>query len=390
MSKDVAIIGASSAGLYTAYLLAQQGLKVRVFEAKESINHSPRTLIVTGHMKALTGSLCESTVVNKIRRFELFTDGRVATIPLRNPDLVIERSRLIQMLAAKAEESGAEIFTGYRFSNLQPNGKRLTFSLTSNGDENLVEETGDVLVGADGTFSKVAKKGGWPRQPTVPLIQAVVELPKDMVPDTTRVWFLPEETPYFFWLIPHSATHGVLGLIAEEEKQGRISLERFLLKKSLVPIDLQSARTPLYTRWIPTHRKLGESDVYLVGDAAGHVKVTTVGGIVTGLRGALGVAEAISNGGSSAELQALRKELGVHRLIRKSLHGFTQADYSRLLDILNPSARSLLSRFTRDEAFKLLSNLLLRQPRLLFLGIRALLMKGVQKLKEVQGVQRGV
>jgi flavin-dependent dehydrogenase len=249
----------------------------------------------------------------------------------------------------------------------------LTFSLTSNGDEDLVEESGDVLVGADGTFSKVAQKGGWPRQPTVPLLQAVVELPKDMAPDTTRVWFLPEETPYFFWLIPHSPTHGVLGLIAEEENRGLISLERFLQKKSLVPVDFQSARTPLYTRWIPTHRKIGESDVYLVGDAAGHVKVTTVGGIVTGLRGALGVAEAILNGQYSSELQALRKELGVHRLIRKSLHGFTQADYSRLLDILNPASKRSLGVYTRDQANKLLSNLLLRQPRFLFLGLRALL-----------------
>jgi flavin-dependent dehydrogenase len=165
----------------------------------------------------------------------------------------------------------------------------------------------------------------------------------------------------------------VLGLIAEEENQGRISLERFLQKKSLVPIDLQSARTPLYTRWIPTHRKIGESDIYLVGDAAGHVKVTTVGGIVTGLRGALGVAEAILNGQYSPELQALRKELGVHRLIRKSLHGFTQADYSRLLDILNPASKRSLGVYTRDQAYKLLSNLLLKQPRLLFLGLRALL-----------------
>ena len=36
--------------------------------------------------------------------------------------------------------------------------------------------------------------------------------------------------------------------------------------------------------------------MYLGGDAAGHVKVSTVGGVVTGFRGALGVVEAILNG----------------------------------------------------------------------------------------------
>jgi 2-polyprenyl-6-methoxyphenol hydroxylase-like FAD-dependent oxidoreductase len=36
---DVAIIGASAAGLFTALQLAQKGVGVRVFEAKESFTH---------------------------------------------------------------------------------------------------------------------------------------------------------------------------------------------------------------------------------------------------------------------------------------------------------------------------------------------------------------
>ena len=66
MSKDVAIVGASSAGLFTAELLAQKGVKVKVFEAKDSLNHSPRTLIVTNYFKNLTPSIVKGTVVNKI------------------------------------------------------------------------------------------------------------------------------------------------------------------------------------------------------------------------------------------------------------------------------------------------------------------------------------
>jgi flavin-dependent dehydrogenase len=207
----------------------------------------------------------------------------------------------------------------------------------------------------------------------VPLLQAVVELPKDLPPDTTRVWFLPDETSYFFWLIPHSPTHGVLGLIAEDANRGRIALERFLKRKGIVSRALQSARTPLYTHWVPIRRKKGGNDVYLVGDAAGHVKVTTVGGVVTGFRGAKGVAEAILNGGNSAEFRSLRRELNLHLLIRKSLNGFGEADYVRLLDMLNPSSRRLLSSYTRDEAIKLLLSLALRQPLFVLLGLRALI-----------------
>jgi flavin-dependent dehydrogenase len=373
MTKNVAIVGASSAGLFTANLLAKKGLNVKVFEAKDSLNHSPRTLIVTSYFENLADSIVEGTVVNKIRRFELFADGRVATVSLKKPDLVIERSALIQKLAGEAEANGARVLIGHRFSGIKSNGRKLRCSFFCNGDKDLRECSVHSLVGADGTFSRVARAGGWEQQVTVPLLQAVVELPEDLPPDTTRVWFLPDETPYFFWLIPHSPTHGVLGLIAEDMNRGRNALERFLRRKGIVSKAFQSARTPLYRGWIPIRRKKGGNDVYLVGDAAGHVKVTTVGGVVTGLRGAKGVAEAILNGGNSAEFRSLRRELNLHLLIRKSLNGFGEVDYVRLLDMLTPSSRRLLSSYTRDQAIKLLLSLLVRQPQFLLLGLRALI-----------------
>jgi flavin-dependent dehydrogenase len=374
MSKDVAIIGGSAAGLLTAKMLAEQGLNVKVFEAAKRIAPSARTLIVTGHLPKVIGSLYQSSLVNKIHRFELFTDGRVAKISLKRPDLIIERSKLLHELASQAEESGAKIFTDQRFLNLKPNGKHLAFNITSNGHRESVEQYAHILVGADGTFSKVAKCGGWPQQVTVPLIQAVVELPKGMPSDTTRVWFLPEETPYFYWLIPHSPTHGVLGLIAEQERQGRICLEHFLESKGITAIDFQSARIPLYTRWIPIRRKIGKGNVYLVGDAAGHVKATTVGGVVTGFRGALSVVDDILNSRKSININGLRRDLGLHKFIRKSLHGFTQKDYVKLLDILNPSALRSLNTYSRDETPRLLFHILLNQPRLLLLGLRTILL----------------
>ena len=373
MRKDITIIGGSAAGFFTAYLLAREGQRVQLFEAAEDIQLSPRTLIVTSYIQNLMGSLCEGAIINKIRRFELFADGRVATVSLRQADLVIDRAKLIRRLAAQAEANGAKIRTGCRFLSLKPDGKGLNLRISRNGDGNPIEESANILVGADGAFSKVAQRAGWPRQPTIPLLQAVVELPKDLPPDATRIWFIPEDTPYFYWLIPHSPTHGVLGLIAEEERKGRIFLERFLDRKGLVPIDFQNARVSRYTQWIPNHRKIGGSHVYLVGDAAGHVKVSTMGGLVSGLRGVLGVTEAILNEGSSREFRLLRRELDRHKLIRRVLHDFTQADYARLLDLLTSSVKRSLSLFNRDETSKLLLHVFLKQPHLLLLGLRALL-----------------
>src|SRR5712671_4118851 len=87
----VAVIGGSASGFYTASLLAKAGCSVEVVERSEQLDPTPRTLIVTSHMRALLGEVGESAVINEIHKFELFTDGRAAQVPLDRPDLIIER-----------------------------------------------------------------------------------------------------------------------------------------------------------------------------------------------------------------------------------------------------------------------------------------------------------
>src|SRR6202041_2497475 len=124
-SQKIAVIGGSAAGLLTAAVLARQGLPVRVFERIESLEHPERTLIVTNRMRHLLGAAGENSIVNEIRRFELFTDGRSATFELKDPDLIIERRSLIQGLAKDAADAGAKVELGRRFHSLRPNGRGL-------------------------------------------------------------------------------------------------------------------------------------------------------------------------------------------------------------------------------------------------------------------------
>jgi flavin-dependent dehydrogenase len=371
--RQVTVVGGSASGFYTASLLARAGCSVQVLERAEQLDPTPRTLIVTDHMRTLLGEVGERAIVNEIRQFELFTDGRKAQVSLARPDLIIERSRLIQGLAEQAQSHGAKVSFGNRFLSLQSNGNGLRVAIERTKDARTEELHADVVVGADGAVSRVAQAAGWPRQPTVPLVQAIVKIPADMSPDTVRVWFIPDDTPYFYWLIPGSPERAALGLIGEDGQETRRCLERFMEKRGFTPLGFQGARIPVYDRWTPVERRVGAGRVFLVGDAAGQVKVTTVGGIVTGFRGALGVSEAILNGGESRELRSLRRELDLHLLIRKTIHQFKQADYSRLVDLMNVSTRRSLSQYTRDEAARVLWHITLSQPRLLLLGLRGLL-----------------
>jgi digeranylgeranylglycerophospholipid reductase len=371
--RNIAVVGGSAAGLFSALLLSRQGVSVRVFERSETLEPEARTLIVTGRMRHLLGPVAENSVVNEIRRFELFTDGRAATVTLKNPDLIIERRALIKNLAGEAQKEGVRLELGRRFHALQPNGKGMVLDVERCADGNHEEVHTDTIIGGDGAASRVAQTAGWPPLDTVPLVQAIVPLPKGMSRDTVRVWFVPQDTPFFYWLIPESDTRGALGVIGESGPDTRRRLEQFIEKRGLEPIEFQAARIPVYTRWVPVRRQMGNGWVYLVGDAAGQVKVTTVGGIVTGFRGALGVAQAILGGGVSHELRTLRRELDLHLLLRRTMHDFRQSDYSRLVDLLNDSTKQSLSEYSRDEAWKLLWHVCLRQPGLILLGLRGLL-----------------
>lgn len=370
---EVIVVGGSAAGFFAAAKLARGGRAVRVLDSKPELDPAPRSLIVTHHFRTQLGQAAGASVKNEIRRFELFTDGRSAQIALHDPDLIIERAKLIPALAADARQHGANLTFDTRFLSLGPNARALRLEVESGG---LKEELhADHVIGADGATSRVARSAGWPPVETVPLVQAIVKLPKDCPRDTTRVWFVPDDTPYFYWLIPENEHRGALGIIGEgsgQETKKRI--EQFLEKKGMTALEWQGARIPVYRKWVPVRRKIGNGEVFLVGDAAAQVKVSTVGGIVTGFRGAQGVADALleTNGGS--ELRALRRELGTHWLIRRALHYFQQKDYSQLVDLLNDSTRESLGEINRDESTKLLWNVIRKQPRLVLLGLRGLLM----------------
>jgi flavin-dependent dehydrogenase len=368
---DVVVVGSSAAGLYTAACIARGGRRVSVLEAKATPDPAPRTLIVTDYFKNQISSAARCSILNEIRRFELFTDGRSAQVTLKQPDLIIERSRLIRSLADEAAQAGASLQYDTRFLGLSPNAKGLHVHVDQCGKRE--ELHAKSVVGADGAVSRVARAAGWPPVETVPLVQAVVRLPKDCPTDTTRVWFIPDDTPYFYWMIPESRERAAVGVIGEHGRDTKLRFDRFLQKKEFEPIEWQGARIPVYKRWVPVQRTVGSGDVYLVGDAAAQVKVSTVGGIVTGFRGARGVADSILQKGTS-ELRTLRRELGTHWLIRRAIHYFQQKDYSQLVDLLNASARESLGEISRDESTRLLWSVVRRQPKLVLLGLRGLLL----------------
>jgi len=154
---EVVVVGGSAAGFYTATHVARGGRSVRVLESMPTLDPTSRTLIVTDHFKNQMGQSARASILNEIRRFELFTDGRSAVVSLHRPDLIIERSRLIPALAQEAQAAGASIDYDTRFLGLSPNGHGLRVEIDRMGQRKELHAAS--LVGAE------EPSAGWPRPP---------------------------------------------------------------------------------------------------------------------------------------------------------------------------------------------------------------------------------
>jgi digeranylgeranylglycerophospholipid reductase len=364
--SDIAVVGGSAAGLFAAYLLAREGKRVRLFDANDVLHTESRTLITTSQLSEVLGFFPHEAVCNKIDRIDLFSPQRSVTIPMKKPDLVVERSAVVRLLAKKALQAGVEIRGGSKFLNMEPADGGAKITIRDIHHDRVEEFKAKTVIGADGSFSRVAKISTGSIHETTPILQAIVKLPDRVHANTTQVWFQPEDTPYFYWLIPESDKQAAVGFIAEDGKSARTKLEKFLARQGLAVLGMQAARIPAYSHWLrPCCRNFG-SDIYLVGDAAAQVKVTTVGGLVTGLRGAKAAANAIlQRTDYLKELRPLRRELSLHLILRSVLNRFRSTDYDRLLGLLNQKTIRVLGLYDRDNAAGMLCRILLAQPRLL-------------------------
>ncbi|MEA3349401.1 MAG: NAD(P)/FAD-dependent oxidoreductase [Chloroflexota bacterium] len=369
MKFDTVIIGASSSGLYAAEQLAQAGLRVGVFERQKELDPARRTYIITPHLQKLMKDVPD-IILHRIDTLAVETPNASVKIPLSQPDLVLERKQIIHRMAQRAKDGGAELFMGYSFRGVDQS----TIQFEREGERLQVEARS--IIAADGAFSCVAEAAGITQPETVPLAQAEIDLPAEWDASVTKVWFDIDETRFFYWMIPESESRGVVGLIGAEGSDVRALLDRFMDKHGFQAQAYQVGQAAMHRPGLRPWGQVGHLPVYLVGDAAGQVKVTTVGGTVTGFWGAQAVVEAILDSRPyHRTLRPLKRELNMHWLIRFLLERLDNDDYDRMVELISPAVVDFLAQRNRDEMAGAFWKLLLLQPRFVGFAARFILKK---------------
>jgi flavin-dependent dehydrogenase len=311
--------------------------------------------------------------LHRVRALVVATARVSFRVDLQEPDLILERSALISFLADRAKDAGAQIHYGCRFKSLEPAPQGVQVCFQGPGRKP-ISISARAVIGADGVLSDVATALGVEHAPTVPILQAEVKLPSNWDPAVTQVWFDTDDTRFFYWLIPESAEYGVVGLVGDDRARMGTLLRRFLDRHRLQPLAYQGARIAMHHPRLQPGGRLGSARVLLVGDAAGQVKVTTVGGTVTGIQGASAAVRALLHGTSYRdELRSLKRELDLHWFLRLMLDRLDNASYDGLASSVTPRVQRFLSDHNRDEMASAFWKLPLLQPRLIALGMNSLL-----------------
>jgi digeranylgeranylglycerophospholipid reductase len=369
---DVVIIGASTAGLYTAELLAKRGRHVGLFEEMPGVSTGARTYIITQGLFRVLPDLDRQLIRQRIDHFQLYAGDFQADVKLAEPDMVLDRRQLRESLVQRARASGAILCFNSKFTGLRDTHNGSAVRVEIDGKEQLIHA--NILIGADGINSRVRAAVGLSQVRSVPLLQAEIKLPDFWQDEVCGVWFDVKHTKYFYWLIPDRDRRGVVGLIGDQGSDLRSSLEEFLTHQGYQALDHQSGQAAYHIPGAAHEIHTGSLRVLLVGDAAGQVKVTTVGGCVTGFAGARAAAEAVTKGIAYRQAaKELNRELNTHYYIRQLLHRMTSAEYEQLVSYLDKDVCSFLGTRDRDQMRREFWKLIFLQPRFIPLGLKLLL-----------------
>lgn len=279
MGSDSLIVGAGPAGLLSGKEIATKGFSVNILEEHNQIgvpSHCAGLVSIEG-LKRIGVEASSRFVQNEVVGGRIYSpDGQCIEIRDKRPRAyVIDRVAFDQLLAEKAIDAGAKLVLGRRVEKLILADGGVTGASCAGWVEKV-----RIVIDAEGPTRRLAKEAGLVNPKRVPLLGVNTEITREIDPTMVEVWFGEEIAPGFFaWVIPTSDKQARVGLATRGGDPVKL-LTRFIKKRFGT-----ATQTPPRAGQVLVDgpvSKTSFSGLLLVGDAAGHVKPTTGGGVVLG------------------------------------------------------------------------------------------------------------
>jgi digeranylgeranylglycerophospholipid reductase len=279
MGSDVLVVGAGPSGLLSARQIASKGFSVKILEEHNKVgvpSHCSGLISVEG-LERIGVKASDRFVQNSVSGGRIYSpNGQCIEIRDTRPRAyVVDRAAFDQHLADKALDAGAELVLGKMSESLIIVDGRV-IGASGEGWSEMTRLTVD----AEGPSRRLAKVTGLVDTKRVPLPGVNTEVSCEIDPTIVEVWFGREIAPGFFaWVIPISKNQARVGLAARGGDSTNL-LTKFINKRfDAVP------HLPLRAGQVLVDGPIKRASfpgLLIVGDAAGHVKSTTGGGVVLG------------------------------------------------------------------------------------------------------------
>ncbi len=341
----IAVIGAGPAGCYSGLLLAKQGHDVTVYERLPKIGSPVQcTGILSDYFIRLMPP-SRKFVLNKVNRTRIYAPDKSYVETRIRTNYVVCRKKFDNYLAETAKKAGAEIKTGYSLTDIK--GSSLYFGRK--------KAKADIIIGADGPVSTVAKKSGlFENRRFLSGVQVEGYLKKDNVVD-----FFPYIGVYA-WVVPlgEKARIGVASY-----SKGKKIFDGFVKNYDIKVTENQSGVIPVFNPYV----KVQKDNVFLVGDAATFNKATSGGGINQSLISAKIVADCIKNNKDYDRewKKHLFSKLYLHWLLHNMMQRFSEDDWNSLVKAFNrKNMKKILQNESRDLIVKMMLKIAVARPGL--------------------------